>query len=291
MLTAIILNVILDPLLIFGIGPFPRMELAGAAIATVIARFVTLVVSLLFLHFKFNMITFESEGISATVESWKKVVFIGIPAAFTQVLIPLSMGFITKLIAAQGESAIAAFGVCCRLEMFFLSPLMSLGAVITPFTGQNFGAGKIDRIKHGLKYSSIFSMILGLLIWTIFYFGGEFFGSIFNDSKEVEKTVALYFFFVAGSYGFHGLSMLTASVLNALNKPFIALTVNFVKLVVLLVPLCYFGGNKWGLKGIFSGIAISYFISGLGAWIYMQQSLRKLDRSLANPALSNNLSA
>ncbi len=282
MLTAIFLNVVLDPLLIFGYGPFPRLELEGAAIATVIARSVTLVVSLLFLHFKFNMLTFKFEGINKTIDSWMKVIFIGVPAAFTQVLIPLSMGFITKLISAEGNSAVAAFGVCSRLEMFVLSPLISLGAVITPFTGQNFGAGKIDRIKTGLKYSSIFSLILGVCIWVLFYFYGELFGSFFNDSKEVSVIVGLYFLYVAVSYGFHGLSMLIASIFNALNKPFAALAVNFIKLIVLLIPLCYWGEHHLGLKGVFLGITISYALSGIGAWFFIQHFLKKLNLPVEN---------
>lgn len=275
MLTAILLNGILDPLLIFGIGPFPRLELEGAALATVFARSVTLVVSLLFLHFKFGMLTFRFEGFKSTFESWKKVVYIGIPAAVTQILIPVSMGVITRLIATQGNAAIAAFGVCSRIEMFVLSPIVALGAVITPFTGQNYGAGKLERVKEGLKFSSVFSLTLSAVIWVTFHFFGESAGALFNDSPEVYETVGLYLAIVALSYGFHGISMVAASVFNALNKPFAAMLINVFKLIVLLVPLAWLGLKYWQLKGIFTGIGISYFIAGIGSWMFLYLFLQR----------------
>lgn len=287
MLTAIFLNAILDPLLIFGLGPFPRLELEGAAIATVIARSVTLIVSLLFLHFKFDMLTAKFEGIAKTVESWKKILYIGVPAAFTQLLPPLSIGFLTKLLATQGTTAIAAFGVCSRIEMFALSPVIALGAVITPFTGQNFGAGKWDRIKKGIDFAALFSMVMGAVLWIVFFFSGETVGKLFNDSPEVFETVGLYLFIVAAAYGLHGVSIIIASVFSALNKPFSATAVNFVKMIVLLIPLSYLGQQNWQLKGIFMGIAASYVISGIGSWLYLKRVLSK-DLMASPPSKANS---
>jgi Na+-driven multidrug efflux pump len=221
------------------------------------------------------MLTFRFEGFKSTFESWKKVVYIGIPAAVTQILIPVSMGVITRLIATQGNAAIAAFGVCSRIEMFVLSPIVALGAVITPFTGQNYGAGKLERVKEGLKFSSVFSLTLSAVIWVTFHFFGESAGALFNDSPEVYETVGLYLAIVALSYGFHGISMVAASVFNALNKPFAAMLINVFKLIVLLVPLAWLGLKYWQLKGIFTGIGISYFIAGIGSWMFLYLFLQR----------------
>ncbi|MGM0601071.1 MAG: MATE family efflux transporter [Candidatus Rifleibacteriota bacterium] len=279
MLTSITINIILDPLLIFGIGPFPRLELEGAALATVIARSVTFVVALLFLKFKFDMLTIRFEGIKETLNSWKEVLYIGIPAALTQLLIPLSTGFITRLVALNGTAAIAAYGVSSRIERFVLSPIIALGAVVTPFTGQNYGAGKWDRIRSGIKASAVLSLATGFIMWLVFLLYGAEIGKVFNETAEVYEKVALYLTIVGLTYGCHGLSLIIASVFSALQKPFSAVSLNIIKLFFMLIPLSYAGSVYFNLTGIFGGIASSYIISGIFAWIYLQKVLAKIIKS------------
>jgi putative MATE family efflux protein len=279
MLISIAINIILDPLLIFGIGPFPRLELQGAALATVIARSVTFIVALLFLKFKFEMLTTRFDGLQKTLNSWKEILYIGIPAALTQLLIPLSTGFITRLVAINGTAAIAAYGVSSRIERFVLSPIIALGAVVTPFTGQNYGAGKWQRIKSGILASAILSLTTGFLMWLFFLLYGAEIGKIFNESETVYKKVALYLSIVGFAYGFHGLSLIIASVFSALHKPFSAVTLNIIKLFFLLIPLSYAGMVYYNLTGIFAGIASSYTISGIIAWIYLHKVLHKIVKS------------
>ena len=276
MLTSIAINIILDPLLIFGIGPFPRLELEGAALATVIARSVTFVVALLFLKFKFEMLTLRFEGLQKTLNSWKEVLYIGIPAALTQLLIPLSTGFITRLVAINGTAAIAAYGVSSRIERFVLSPIIALGAVVTPFTGQNYGAGKWHRIKSGIANSAFLSLGTGFIMWLFFLKFGSDIGKIFNESEKVYGKVALYLAIVGFTYGFHGLSLIIASVFSALQKPFSAVALNVIKLVFLLIPMSYAGMYFYNLSGIFAGIAASYIVSGILAWFYLQKILYKI---------------
>lgn len=275
MLVAIFINLVLDPILIFGWGPFPRLELEGAAIATVVARSVTLVVSLLFLHFKFSMLTKNFSGFKNTLASWAEILHIGIPAAFTQILIPLAMGLLTRMISGQGNAAVAAFGVCCRIEMFVMSPITALAAIMTPYTGQNLGAGKIGRIQNGFKLSTYISMTVGLVAWLFFLPLGDFSGKLFNQSAEVYLIVGQYLRLVAFSYGLHGIAMIVASILNALHKPVLALLVNFCKLIVMLVPFCYIGLGVKGLLGAFTGISAAYFLSGALAWLYLWYLLKK----------------
>lgn len=276
MLVAIFINLVLDPILIFGWGPFPRLELEGAAIATVIARSVTLIVSLLFLHFKFSMLTRKFSGLKNTLASWREILHIGVPAALTQVLIPLAMGLLTRMISAQGNAAVAAFGVCSRIEMFVISPITALAAIMTPYTGQNFGAAKIDRIQKGFKLSTFISLGSGVIAWLFFLPLGDQAGKLFNRSAEVYLIVGQYLRVVAFSYGFHGISMIVASIFNALRKPMSALAVNFCKLMVMLVPFCYVGLRIKQLSGAFIGISAAYFLSGFMAWLFLWYFLRKM---------------
>ena len=267
MLVAIGVNVILDPLLIFGIGPFPRMELAGAALATVIARSITLMVSLLVLHFRFHMLTRHIPRWRELRQSWGQVLFIGVPAAITQMIIPLSMGVITRLVAGFGAAAVAAIGVGSRVEMFLLSPLMALGSVLVPFTGQNLGAHRPDRVSAGLRFGYKFAMIVGAIAFVVLIFAGKSIGRLFNSDAEVIRVVGLYLTIISVGYGFQGVLAISANAFSAMRKPYRSAALNLLRMIGLYIPIALAGAKLFGLPGVFIGAPISATIAGiLGAW-------------------------
>ena len=149
---AVLINLILDPILIFGLGPFPRLELTGAAIATVISRGVTLIFSVSILHYREHMLTFKFPSVREVWESWKKILYIGMAVAGTQVIYPIGIGFILRIISTYGQEAVAAFGVATRIEAFALVIMMALSSAINPFIGQNLGAGKFARVTEGVRF-------------------------------------------------------------------------------------------------------------------------------------------
>lgn len=274
MMVAIVVNTTLDPLLIFGIGPFPRMGLQGAAIATVCARAVTLCMSLLFLRFKFDMLTSRLPSRKELFRSWHRILFVGAPAALTQALIPLSVAAITRMIAGYGETAVAAFAVGMRIEMFVLSPLMALGAVLIPFVGQNLGANKIDRIGKGIRFAYGFSLVLGIVIFIVLSVWGRQIASVFNDTPKVVTVVYRYLQIVSLSYGFLGAVLLTASFFNALNRPMNAVLITLFRAIFLYIPLAWIGSRIGGLPGIFSAAAVSSMVAGIVGMLWVRGHLQ-----------------
>lgn len=259
MMSSVIVNTVLDPILIFGIDPIiPRLELQGAAIATVIARMSTFVIALLMLRFKFDMLCFRLPCIDELFESWKKVLFIGIPAMINQFIPPISMGVVTRLVAGYGNEAIAGLGVSTRIEMFSLWPMMSLATVMIAFTGQNMGAGKFDRILNGIKFANRFSLILGFAFFIILSLFGRPIALIFNNDETVASVVVLYLSIVSVSYGTIGIAMSSSNSFNALHKPYTAIFVNVIRMFILLVPLALTGAYVAGLPGLFSGLCVSF---------------------------------
>ena len=269
MLVAIVVNVVLDPLLIFGIGPFPRMELAGAALATVIARSTTLVVSLLILRFRFDMLTAKIPRWRELQASWRRVLFIGLPAALTQTILPFSMAVITRLVAGFGAAAVAALGVGTRVEMFVFAPLMALGSVMVPYTGQNLGAGFPHRVKEGLWFAFRFSIILGAVAFVGLLFFGRAVGELFNPEHEVVRVVGLYLSIVSAGYGLQGILAISANAFSAMGKPYRSAAMNLFRMFVLYIPLGMLGSKFFGLPGLFAGAPISAVLSGIlaGWWV------------------------
>lgn len=275
MIIAVVINIILDPILIFGWGNIPAMGLKGAAIATVFARFTTFIASLLILHFKFNMLTIHIPSISIIKDSWYRILFIGTPSAITQTLLPITLFFITKIVANFGEVAVAAMGVANRLEMLALSPIMALSATMIPFIGQNDGAGKISRIKEGIKFSYIISLIGGLISFIILSIWGKLFASQFDSNPQVIKLTSKYLSIASINYGFLGISWICGSSFSALKMPLNSTALNFIKMIILYLPFSYITSKYFGLAGIFWSASISSLIVGVVGIFWVNKVLSK----------------
>lgn len=265
MLVAVFCNFIMDPLLIFGIGPFPRLGIAGAAIATVISRSITFTVSLFVLYFRDKMITFVKPKLKEVFESWKRVLYIGLPTAGTRIIVPLAIGMITRIVSTYGKEAVAAYGVSSRIEFFALTVIVALSSVLAPFVGQNWGAGKQDRVKKAVTYSERFSMVWGFSVFIILTALARPIAGIFNSNPAVITAIVLYLRVVSIGYGLQGVIMLSGSAMNVLNRPFHAAGVRIAQMFILYVPLALIGSRLFGLTGVFVALAIAYCGAGIAS--------------------------
>ncbi|MEL6166809.1 MAG: MATE family efflux transporter, partial [Cyanobacteria bacterium J06628_3] len=190
------LNIVLDPLLILGIGGFPRLELQGAAIATVIARATTLVAALFVLHFKERMLYLKIPSAQDTFWCWKDILYVGLPAAGSNMINPISIGVITSLLAGFGAEAVAAFGVASRIESLAMIALIALSASMAPFVGQNWGAKKYARVGKALQLSFVFCVIWGLIGAAILAVSAPTLVAFFNQNPDVVRIASQYLWIV-----------------------------------------------------------------------------------------------
>ena len=276
-------NGIMDPILIFGIGPIPALGIQGAAIATVISWLVASIAVIYLLATHKRMITLKGFGftrLSTTlptiIQDWYSMLRIGIPASATNMLGPIVLGILTRLISQYGEAAVAGYGVGTRIESLAMVVVMALSSVMTPFVAQNYGAGKQQRIKESLRAALIFSVCWELLITLILLTAAKPIAQIFNNNVAVIETTALFLWIVPISYGFQGMVMVICSSLNALQRPAIGMFINCIRLFALSIPFAYIGDSVLGLKGIFIGISIANIIAGLGALLWISNRLDSL---------------
>ena len=271
MLVAVTLNIILDPLLIFGIGPFPRLGLAGAALATVFTRMVTFAVSFYILRFRLRMLTFERVPFSDVLASWRKILYIGLPAASVKVIVPLSIGMLTRIVSSYGPKAVAGFGVAMKIEFFAMAVIFALATVLGPFTGQNWGAGLLGRVRKGLSLSNRFAFLWGTGMFALVALLAEPIASLFSSDPEVVSTIVLYARSAAAGYGAYGVFVICSHVLNVLHRPAHAATLAVCQAFVLTVPAAWAGRAIAGTGGMFIGIGISYFAAGLASLIVLRR--------------------
>ncbi len=263
MLIAVCVNTILDPLLIFGIGPFPELGIKGAAIATVISRFTTFSVALWVLAKREKMISFDIPGITEIINSWKQILFIGVPIAGARIIIPITIGIITRMVSSYGVKAVAGFGVVSRLEFFSLVVIHALSSVFGPFIGQNLGAKKYDRVHTAINISHRFSILWEIAVWIILFSFRNTIAGIFNDDTQVISTIVLYLTIVPLSYTMKGIFLLSTTALNVMHKPLQSVSLTIIQMFILCIPLALLGSHLFGLTGIFASVALSYIISGI----------------------------
>lgn len=262
MMLATLVNIILDPLLIFGLWGFPRLELQGAAIATIIANVIALSAGLYVLKFKKDMITRSRHHYKLIGDSAKKLLVIAIPAGLTQVMQPISNAVIISLLAGHSAAAVAAFGVASRIEAFTFIVVMALSVGMSPILGQNWGARKYDRIHETLHKAFRFVLIWSLAIAALLALFAHPLAGLFSDEQAVIDAMTLFFRVVPITFAASGLIHGWASAFNAVGLPKRSFTLIFTKMILTTIPLALIGGHFWGVPGIFGAIALANVTAG-----------------------------
>lgn len=273
-------NVVLDPLLIFGMGPFPRMELAGAAWATVISWVVAFVAALWILSRREKMLSARYFGLTDMADSAKNILSIGLPAAATNMLVPMAAAVLTRIASQFGHSAVAAYGVGTRVESLSMIGAMALATSATPFAGQNLGARKPERIREALSFGVKACLAWGLGVALLLGLLAPTIASWFSPEGEVVHSAAWYLRLVPISYGAYGASVFCVSLFNGMNRPINAGVVIVVRLFVLAVPLALAGAYLYGLHGMFCGVTIANLGVGAFAFLMIRDYLKQLSAGM-----------
>jgi len=272
-------NIVLDPFFIFGIGPFPEMGIAGAALTTVISRGIGLIAILVVLVRREKLLTLHFGPVKKILKTWKNVLYVAIPASLTMLITPISVGLLTKILSGFGNEAVAAFGVASRVEMFAMMTVIALGSVLIIFVGQNISKQKFGRIFEALKLSGWFSLAWGVLIFLILLLFGQAVAALFSDDPQVIEITKSYFYIIGASYGFQGLVLLSTSSFNGINKPIPSAVFSIIRMLVLYVPLAWLGSKLFGINGVFWAGFLANTTIGIFAYMFLKRTIKKIELS------------
>ena len=249
------LNAVLDPVFIFGFAGIPAMGIEGAAIATMIARIIGSACTVSFIHFKMRMFDFNGTRPGVTLQSWKKILRLGVPVSLALMLMPISQAIVTRITAFYGDPAVAALGAGGKIDSLALMGIFSLSSVIIPFTGQNLGAGRTDRVRDALRLCEKFSLYWGLFIFTVFLIFRVPIAGVFTEDPIVLKYISAYMVINSIAFPAVGSCVMCSNVINGLQKPLRTTMLHFMRTIVFLVPAVWFCGKMWQAEGIFIGIS------------------------------------
>ena len=262
----LILNMILDPVLILGVGPFPRLEIVGAAIATVFAQLVTCVVLVMgVIRCKRGCNLLQTMPIGKLQEThvYKSIAAIGIPSSLQSMLYCGISMVLTRMVSAFGDAAIASQRVGGQIESVSWNTADGFASAMNAFAAQNYGAGNMHRVKKGYHLALLSMTAWGLLITALFVLMPVQLSSIFFHEENVIPVMVDYFIVVGFSQTFMCVELMAIGAISGLGNTKICSTISIL-ITGLRIPLAIILSNTaLGLNGIWWALTLTSMVKGL----------------------------
>jgi putative MATE family efflux protein len=273
-----ITNMALDPVFIFGWGPVPALGLRGSALAAIVARGVYVIGMIWLLIPGLGALAPIHLSISRLLNSWKRLLHVGLPAIASQMVQPFSTALLTRIVAMSGSAAVAAFGVGSRIEMVTAIYLWGVAGALPPFVGQNAGAHRMDRVRNAIGIAIKFCIGAGIALFAIAMIAGnEIVGHLTNDAA-VRSLAVFYFRVIALGYALNGLVLIASQAMNALHRPLPALMISICRAIAVTLPAALVGQWLAQIHGVFIGISAAGAVCGAAAWVLLISVVRQESR-------------
>ncbi len=266
----IVLNILLDPFMIAGFGPFPRLELRGAAYATILSQSVAAVLAIIYLNRQDHIVAFRHKKLALDKDISLQIIKLGLPSIVQQSLTSIGSAFITSFVNTYGAAATAAFGAATRIDSVAFMPAIALGSSVSTLTGQNLGAGKPERVKQIFRWGVIMTSSITLLISLMVVSFPRYLLSIFVDSEEVLRIGTNYLRIQGGSYIFFAIMYIASGIANGAGDTAVTMLFSLVSLWIVRVPSAALLSRltPLGLNGIWVAVVLSYFATMTVSLIY-----------------------
>ena len=270
MVVGAVLQVALGPVFIFGLFGFSQMGLAGAAIAFVAARTVSFLMYVYYVY-KDDLLIFDLNNFW---QSSRDIMHVGLPAILSNIIGPVSMSVITRLLAGHGAVVVAGFSVASRIETMFAMVMWALSMSVAPFVGQNWGAKYFKRVTRSLRIGNLFALAWGGFSYLLLIVLGPFVISLVNSDQEVIDAATVYLMIVPLGMGLMGVMSNCMSSFNALGQPGPPFIMSVCQMIFLSIPFAILGDYLFGYRGIFAGGVLSILIIALVSYVWLKRNIR-----------------
>ena len=269
MIIGAVINIGIDPLLIYGIGPFPEMGVAGAALATVIARAVSGVFILLVLFKGDHKVKLRIRELRLSFRLLGELYRVGVPAMIMQLLASVMIAGMNKIVVNYNVLAVAVVGVFFRLQSFILMPIFGLSQGYIPIVGYNFGQKNPDRMKKAMKIGAFVGFGFSFIGFVLFQFFPKSLFMLFNDDPELIGLGVAALRRISIAFPFIGPAIVGITTFQAVGRGLPSLIVSVLRQIVFLLPVMYLLGKIYGLPTLWLAFPISVLASVvlLGFWI------------------------
>lgn len=280
--TGAIINIIFDPILIFGYFGFPRMEAAGAAVATVAGQCVAAVLALAFNLAKNKELHLSFRKFRPSLRVIGQIYKVGVPSIIMMSIISVMTFLLNKILLMFSSTAVSVLGVYFKLQSFIFMPVFGLNNGMIPIVAYNYGAKKKKRIIDTIKLSvaiAVGVMLVGLLIFQLF---PDALIRMFNDSPDMLAIGVPALRIISISFIFAGAGIVCSAVFQALGNGLYSLIMSVVRQIIFIVPVAYFFAVTTGLDTVWLSFPIAEISSILLAVFFLKKTYARQLKDLAD---------
>lgn len=273
-----IINIVLDPILIFGLFGMPRMEVAGAALATVIGQILAALVSIFFNLTRNPDVHFRFRGFRPNKKIIARIYSVGVPSIVMASIGSVMVFGMNKILIAFTTTATAVFGVYFKLQSFVFMPVFGLNNGMVPIVAYNYGARRPDRIKQTIKLSVIYAVCIMLIGLLIFQFFPNVLLDLFRSEQDTGDMLTIgvpALRIISLSFLLAGYSVVCSSVFQALGHGVLSLAVSVVRQLVVLLPIAFLLSQLHGLELVWWAFPIAELVAVCLCTLFLRRVYRK----------------
>ena len=274
-------NIIMDPILIFGLFGMPRMEVAGAALATVMGQLLATLTGVV-LNLKYNPeISIRIREIRFNRQIAGEIYRIGIPSIIMQSIGSVMTFCMNRILIAFTEAAVAVLGAYFKLQSFIFMPIFGLNNGIVPIVAYNFGAARMDRVKKAVKLgiaTAVSIMVVGMILMETI--PGMLLG-MFTPSEEMLRLGTMALRIIAIHFPLAGFCIVAGSACQALGKPIYSLINSICRQLVVLLPSAWLLAQTGNLSLVWFAFPISEVVSLILSAFFLRRTFRFAEERIA----------
>lgn len=273
--TGAIINIIMDPILIFGLFGFPKLGVAGAGLATIFGQIVGMFLSM-FMNIKMNKeINISFKGFRPSGTTIKKIYAVGVPTIVMQSIgSVMTFGF-NKILLMFTPTATAVFGVYFKLNSFIFMPVFGLNNGMVPIVAYNYGARRKDRIAQTIKLSVITAVCMMLIGLALFMLIPAQLLSLFNASSDMLAIGVPALRIICISFLFAGYCIIIGSVFQALGNGVYSLIISLARQLFAILPAAFILAKVFGLNAVWWSFPIAEIVSLVITTIFLKKIYRE----------------
>ena len=266
-----IINIILDPILIFGLFGAPEMGVAGAAVATVTGQIIAMFLALYFNLKKNHEIKLNKKVFKLDIKIIKRIYAVGVPSIVMQSIGSVMTFGLNKILIGFTPTATAVFGVYFKLQSFVFMPVFGLNNGMVPIVAYNYGAKNEERVTKTIKLSTIYAMGIMLVGFLIFQAFPKQLLCLFNASEDMLRIGIPALRIISINFIFAGFCVIASSVFQALENGMLSLVVSAVRQLIAILPLAFIFGQVFGVNAIWFAFPVSEIIAVILSAMFMKK--------------------
>jgi putative MATE family efflux protein len=273
---SVLLNIILAPLLIFGVGPFPKLGVTGAALASFIAILIADVLMVIYFEKKYHYLRFRFAQMRPQLKIWSKMLHIGVPAGTEFVLLFVYIVIVYGIIRGFGPAAQAGFGVGARVMQALFLPVVALAFAVSPVVGQNFGGRRADRVRQSVYSAIAIATTMMLVLALLAYFASGLLIVPFSRDPHVIAFGSEYLRIVALNFVAAGIVFTTSSIFQGIGNTWPPLLSSATRLFLFVLPACLVAGTPgFQIRHIWYLSVVSQLIQACFNLLLLRRELRR----------------